>query len=145
MKQLAPGIVVLDGGAVSVDPEIVYPTILDKVGAPALLDQYWIEVAYQCAKLEAQRLVRDAELWPAGGTLAIIVESRKGQDGGRSWALVDHPVGRGVAAATKGREAREHYRRWRGELPQAPAMSKPPEQPALTPATPAPRRRFGLF
>ena len=72
------------------------------------IDQYWIEVAYQCVKMELQRLLGRFNF-----------EIRIVAHGGRKerWALKNHPNGRGVKAATQGREAREHYRRLRGFIP----------------------------
>jgi hypothetical protein len=144
--ELAPGIVWKDKGVVAIDPAVAFPVILAKLGAPAELDQYWIEVARQCAKLEAQRAVRDADLWPENGTLVIHIESRKGQDGGQSWALADHPAGRGAMAADRGREARERYRHWRGEIPSGPARTPKPEpEPETDWELIRPRRRRFFF
>lgn len=76
-------------------------------------DQYWLEVAYQCAKMDLQRAIEGTEFDPrAAGKSAAIKFDRS-----EKYALNKHPTGKGAAAATQGREAREHYRRVRGRLP----------------------------
>lgn len=120
VAELRPGISVASSGAILVDPDIVYPEILDALGVSGTeLDQYWLEVAYQCAKLEVARVLVDSghDPWPARPR-AIVIQSRKGaEEGDPGWVIANYPVGRGADAATKGREAREHYRRWRGFVP----------------------------
>lgn len=101
-------------GCFVVDPDLAYPAILTELGvSQADYDQYWIEVAYQCAKLTVQKLVLGTELDPRpkghgkGSALVIVIES----GGGRKdrWALAKFKKGKGTSAATKGREAKGHY------------------------------------
>lgn len=107
-KELRPGIVARTNGVITIDPELIYPEILKTLGVKEI-DQYWAEVAYQCAKLEAMRMVEGTKYDPRPDkSLVVHVESRKD-----TWALSNFPVGRGATVATRGREAREHYRRWR--------------------------------
>lgn len=70
-------------------------------------DQYWLEVAYQCIKLELQVAMR-------GFTFEIRIH-----DDRKAWAQSTFPVGRGAVAATYGKEARGHFERLRGGLPTA--------------------------
>ena len=69
------------------------------------IDQYWLEVCYQSMKLDLQL---------AMGTygFSIYVEDAK-----KKYAQKDWPPGRGPFAATRGKEAREHFKRLRGRLP----------------------------
>lgn len=76
-------------------------------------DQYWIEVAYQCAKLDLQSAIAGTPYDPrTSGKSAQFNFSRADQ-----WALKKFPVGRGTGPATEGREARAHYIRIRGAMP----------------------------
>lgn len=86
-------------------------------------DQYWIEVAYQCAKMDVQSALVGTPYDPRlAGKGAEIHFSRAPQ-----WALSRYPVGKagvvngrrlaGAQLATEGREARGHYQRIRGRLP----------------------------
>lgn len=76
-------------------------------------DQYWLEVAYQCAKMDLQTALLGTQYDPrTSGKPAEFHFSRAPE-----YALTAHPKGKGVEAASKGREAREHYRRIRGRLP----------------------------
>lgn len=75
-------------------------------------DQYWLEVAYQCAKLDIQHAVGGTDLAPEkGGALRIIIMDSSKVDG--TWAQEGKPAGRGVETARKGKEARRHYQRIR--------------------------------
>jgi len=76
-------------------------------------DQYWLEVAYQCAKLDLQTAIAGTEYDPRiGGKPAEFKFNRSDK-----WALKLHPTGKGIKAATQGREARGHYVRIRGRMP----------------------------
>lgn len=69
-------------------------------------DRYWLETAYQCIKMDVQ--VASGEP----------IEMRWKMDSGyKNWSQTDYPAGKGAAAATLGREARDHYRRIRGFVP----------------------------
>ena len=72
---------------------------------PARPTRYWLEVAFQCMKLELQVAMR-------GHGFEIRVH-----DADKAWAQDKFPEGRGIVAATWGKEAREHFRRCRGFVP----------------------------
>lgn len=72
---------------------------------PAKPTQYWLEVAYQCAKMDLQVAMRTP-----GFEIRIL-------DAEKTFALAKWPEGRGIVAATWGKEAREHFRRCRGFVP----------------------------
>ncbi len=78
-------------------------------------DQYWLEVAYQCAKMDLQMCIEQTEYDPrvAGKPAEFRFSNAK------DYALVLYPVGRGQKAASKDREARQHYVRIRGRIPLA--------------------------
>lgn len=76
-------------------------------------DQYWLEVAYQCAKMDVQLALEGTPYDPrTAGKPARVHFTRCNH-----WRLQLHPVGRGPTRATQGLEARDHYRRVRGRLP----------------------------
>jgi hypothetical protein len=94
---------------ISVDPDKAYPALLAELGVKKSgIDQYWAEVVYQCAKMDCQ-----AAMLRAGGTFGFSIKVLNRP----AWALANLPAGRGTAAATQGREARDHYIRIRGSLP----------------------------
>lgn len=76
-------------------------------------DQYWLEVAYQCAKLDLQMAVLDTEFDPRHAGKAVEFRFSNYPP----YALKRWPEGKGLEKATKGKEAREHYKRIRGRLP----------------------------
>lgn len=101
-------------GILTVDPQKAYPLILGELGVKESdWDQYWVETAYQCSKLEAQRIVSGTALDPRPQKPLVIHILSDGESKGR-WALASFRPGKGAEAATRGREAIEHYRRWRG-------------------------------
>ena len=109
-SEISPGVFVIDG-------DTAYPAILQELADkldngpdPEKPDQYWLEVAYQVAKLDLRRalLLSGESAWPS----EIRVRADK-----RKWRIADYPEGRGVFAATKGREARAHYVTLRGFVP----------------------------
>ena len=76
-------------------------------------DQYWLEVAYQCAKMDLQMALSGTQFDPRNaGKSSELHFSRAPQ-----WAQSAFPKGKGADAATQGREARGHYQRVRGRLP----------------------------
>lgn len=82
------------------------------LGSPPL-DQYWLEVAYQCVKLDVQQAIAGTEYDPrVAGKSAQFHFTRADQ-----WAQKKHPVGKGAVAASQGKEARGHYVRIRGSMP----------------------------
>jgi hypothetical protein len=95
-----------------IDPNIAYPAILQALGVNEV-DQYWVEVAYQIAKMEAFRIITDGEP-PGGDTVQLTINSA--DDRKQRWALANLPKGRGTEAATQGREAVVHYDRVRGRF-----------------------------
>jgi len=76
-------------------------------------DQYWLETAYQCAKMDLQTAIEGTEFDPRTATKSACFKFSRSS----KYALGQHPPGKGTLAATQGREAREHYRRIRGRLP----------------------------
>ena len=104
-----PGIAV----TIEVDSAAAYAAWLSELNVDNTIDQYWLEVAYQCIKLDVQAALEASELSPLKlGAPAQINFTRAEQ-----FAQKNYPVGRGAHAATKGREAREHYKRRRGRVP----------------------------
>jgi len=97
---------------IEVDSAVAYPAMLKELEAD-VVDQYWLEVAYQCIKLDVQATLAGTEFDPrTAGKPAEIHFSNAPE-----FALAKHPEGKGIAAATQGREAREHYKKLRGSLP----------------------------
>lgn len=76
-------------------------------------DQYWLEVAYQCAKLDLQAALVGTEYDVRISKKPVEFHFSKAPQ----WAQVNFPKGRGTEAASKGREARAHYQKVRGTLP----------------------------
>ena len=97
-----PGCKVKEGGKESVIPPM---TEAEAVCDPERPTKYWLECAHQCMKLELQVAMRRFNF-----------EIRT-HDGDKRFALAKWPDGRGILAATKAYEAREHFRRLRGVLP----------------------------
>lgn len=101
-------------GKYAVDPDGFFPEILEAIGAPKKLDQCWLEKAFQCMKMEIQRVIRNTSLDPRPDRpLEIKVLNRP------SWALVNFPVGgtaEDLAEAVK-RGGRAAYIEWRGYIP----------------------------
>lgn len=115
-------------GVFNVDPDKFYPEILDRLqAAPDVpyegeVDQYWLEVAYQCMKLDAQLFLRMSGLDPRPQQSLVL-----NIDGGSKdkWAQKRYKPGRlerlaalGDPYKLAGKEAREYYVRMRGFLPQ---------------------------
>jgi hypothetical protein len=101
---------------VDVDADAAYEAWFAELGVDEPPDQYWLEVAYQCIKMELQVAMRTF-------TFEIHVH-----DVGKKWAQSKYPKGRGADYATMlvrdakgkvlgGREAREHFKRLRGFVP----------------------------
>lgn len=76
-------------------------------------DQYWLEVAYQCAKLDLQMAIAGSKYDPRTSGKPANFHFKRSE----KWTQKKYPAGKGPNAATQGREAREHYRRIRGRLP----------------------------
>lgn len=96
------------GNAVLADPDKFYPALLKELGVEKP-DKYWIEVAYQCMKLDLQTAMRKF-----GFTIHV-----RADDGRKDrWSLANFTGTQAdVARATKGKEARGHYQRIRGFIP----------------------------
>ena len=77
------------------------------------IDQYWLECAYQCAKLDLQKALCDTKYDPRTSGRPAEFHMTNAPD----YALHKHPPGKGIELATRGRHAREHYKRIRGALP----------------------------
>jgi hypothetical protein len=103
-------------GAFIVDPDLAYPAILKALGVEEKdFDQYWIETAYQCAKLAVNDAVAGTDMDPRPEKPLVILIQSLG-DRKERWALRNFKTGRGVAVATKGGEAKAHYERVAGSL-----------------------------
>lgn len=98
--------------AIIVNADMAYPTLLRELGVSDIeFDQYWHEVAFQCIKLDVQNAVKGARFYPKGGMTRIFIDGDKNKwMQSRLQTNAAHPL----EAATKGGEAREHYRRIRG-------------------------------
>jgi len=98
-----------EDGAFVIDPNIAYPEILKALGvADKDVTQYWIECAFQCAKIAVQDLVTGTELDPRPARALVIVIAGD-VDRKEKWALKNYDRGKGLQAATKGLEAKRHY------------------------------------
>lgn len=100
--------------SILVDTDAYVRAWLAELGVePGSADQYWLEVAYQCAKMDVQMALEGTKHDPrTAGKPTEIVMTRANH-----WKLKLHPAGKGTRLATQGLEAREHYRRIRGRLP----------------------------
>ena len=96
---------------VVVDPDAAYPAWLAELGVGAeTVDKYWLEVAYQCVKMDVQ--------WACGFHIEIRIRGGEGYK--ERWALANHPgTKKDIERATQGKEARGHYKRLRGFIPSA--------------------------
>ena len=72
-----------------------------RLGNPAP-DQYWLETAYQCAKMDIQAALEGTPFDPRATNRPIEIHFTRSEQ----HALHRHPEGRGIHAATKGKEAR---------------------------------------
>lgn len=87
---------------IEVDADKAYPEMLKELKVEKI-DQYWLEVAFQCIKMDCQM---------AYG-FGIVIH----MFGSKKFAQKSYPKGRGWVVATKGKEARGHYKNLRGRLP----------------------------
>jgi len=109
-----------------VEADVFYPALLqelkDHLGTagpnPKKPTQYWLEVAYQCMKMDMQ------------AACGFQIEIQITNASGKKWALIKHPdpdhkvdketgivIMTGVYKATKGLEAKRHYKALRGFIP----------------------------
>lgn len=127
---------VIAPGKIEVDASVFYPEILEELWADKTwpteventlyeglqrteVDQYWLEVAFQVAKMDIQMAISGTELMPEkGGALVIIIKdsTKKSNNGVSIYAQKNAPKGRDVKVASNGREAREHFKRIRTVL-----------------------------
>ncbi len=116
-----------------VDPDLAYPSILAGLGItnPDQYDQYWLETAYQCIKLEIQSGLETNNK----GKFDIHINIRG--DGGRKlrWGLKHYPPGRGALTATLGKEARTRYIQWRGDARAGTVLKLDPMMPGRNAVT----------
>ena len=111
-----------DDAGFHVDPDIIYAQFLaelaDKLGEdgpnPDAPGDFWLEIVYQCAKLEVQRLVMAAGLDPRPDA-GFIIHIRADGDRKAKWRQAN-PTGMAVTRATKGGEARICYALLRSEF-----------------------------
>lgn len=121
-------------GKVTIEAAKFYPEILEELWADedwpeeekglyeglqrGKIDAYWLEVAFQVAKMDIQSAISGTASMPEkGGALLITVsDSTKAENGVSIYAQATAEKGRGAEAASKGREAREHYKRIRAVL-----------------------------
>lgn len=97
---------------VRVDSKAAFEFWLEKLAPPAV-DQYWLEVAYQCAKLDVQAALAGSEFDPRTCGKPTEIHFSNAPE----FALSTFEEGRGTAAATQGKEARGHYVKARGRMP----------------------------
>lgn len=98
---------------IEVDTDAAYRAWLDELGAAHRVDQYWLEVAHQCVKLDLQSALLNTPYDPRVSAKPAEFHLTRAPQ----WEQKKYQKGRGADAATRGREAREHYRRIRGQLP----------------------------
>lgn len=111
--QLPAWATALAPGKIEIQASQFYPEWLGLLGvALDNITQYDLECAFQCAKMDIQMAVAGTELMPPeGGALCIFVKDDDKESG--KWAQKNYPPGKGIEAASKGKEAREHYKRIR--------------------------------
>jgi hypothetical protein len=119
-------------GVFNCDADKFYPTILATLAAPSTefdgkVDQYWLEVAFQFMKLEAQMILRLNGLDPRPAQSLVL--NVIGSDHKEKWAQKLHPVGRlsrskqptptELEAGRKraGLDAKEYFRQIYGFMP----------------------------
>jgi hypothetical protein len=76
-------------------------------------DHYWLETAYQCAKMQLQEALVGTQYDPRVANKPAEFHFKRSPE----HALSRHPTGKGARAATQGREARQHFKRIHGRLP----------------------------
>lgn len=97
-----------------VDIDTAYPLWFAELGwDEASADQYQLECVFQCTKLDAQAEIKRAGLDPRPER-SLILDFRGDKE---RWKMSGRPEGRGIEVASKGREAREHFKRVRGFIP----------------------------
>ena len=113
MKQV-PG----KDGHFLVDPDVFYPMFLKEMGVgEGDRNQFNVEVAYGCMKLDAQRYFQMAERPPGLRGLTLLVRGDEGRK--LRWNHTMFPPGpvditADAASGARNRAVREMYRRLRG-------------------------------
>lgn len=112
---------------IDVDSAAAYAYWLELLDNPPL-DQYWLEVAHQCIKLDLQAALANSEHDPRFAERHAAFHFLRAEQ----YAQAGKPTGRSVTKrgrdgkdvtlsganlASQGLEAREHYKRVRGSLP----------------------------
>ena len=125
-------------GTFQVDPDGFYPYLLgefeahDEIPYDGTVDAYWLEVAFQCMKMEVQIAVRTAGVdpRPEKGLLIHVTTTTIDADGGTHkdrWGQKNYAPGLfegyektyGPAAwKAVARDARGYYKTLRGVIPQ---------------------------
>lgn len=114
MKLLKDGFLLRDDYVVEINADVVYPNFMTELGLTEdKLDQYWLETMFQCAKLEAQRLTVGTPADRSQDGIPLQIHIFSGADKSR-WQVRRFPAGRGIRLATKGGEAKGHFKRIRG-------------------------------
>lgn len=97
-----------------------YPIPLDmaKIGITHMPDvdvpdQYWLEVAYQCTKLDLQSAIVGTPYDPRLSGKNVEFKFQKTE----KYAHKNWPAGKTAEVASQGKQARLHYIRVRGSLP----------------------------
>ena len=117
---LPPWAAARSDGVIVIDPNGAYPMFLKALKvSKGDIDQYWLEVVFQCTKMEIQRRLMNTNLDPRdpgrrGGPRPLLLKIMNRP----KWAPKNYPPGRGIWAATKGLEARQHYMSLAGVIPQ---------------------------
>lgn len=113
--KVGPGVL---PGTFSIDPDVFYPAFLEEMGVDvAEVNQYQLEVAYGCMKLDAARAGRLSGLLKGLKGMTLLVRADDGRK--MRWNLSMHPKGpidisADGAHGARNRAVREMYRRLRG-------------------------------
>lgn len=98
---------------IEVDMDGAMEEWLGLLDAKDKVDQYWLECAYQCAKLDLQSAIAATDHDPrVAGKHAQFNFSRS-----EKWILANFSPGLGVDRASRGGDARGHYIGIRGKMP----------------------------
>lgn len=128
--RLPPWAKVVEGSspiAIEFDPAQGIPYWLELLGAPSAPDQYWIECANLCMRMDLQAALQGTEHQASTSSKVPVFKMLNRPE----WALSKFPVGAGPKAALGGARvfaqaedkaalvptARNHYQRIRGFLP----------------------------
>lgn len=101
-----------------VDPDIYYPQVLSELGV-AVPDQYWLEVALGCMKLDFNLHVGLSGLRVPDKAVTRQIRADDGRK--QRWNLTMHPPGKQdwstMSIAERSSAIRENYKRIRGFMP----------------------------